>query len=228
MAWRPTQHLIDGELDNTFPGRVIGWMRFAGRKQKVAIELNGNFHRDIRGAKICLRGPGDDTDPDAVNYMESFATRQTGKVGDITAGRAPSDYVRYPYIEWFSEQNGRVVIELEREQVTVIGMPIPFIESDPISRDEQRQNMTEFLSGLLREIRQSEGDSGEKPAATSDPQFSHWVLRTGEIIGEARDVKTSTDGMRFAFVRLFETPEFAEFGYIPARLLREKSGQAHV
>ena len=52
MAWRPTEHLIDGELDNTNPGKVRGWMRFAGMKSKMMFDLNGNFHRDIRGAKI--------------------------------------------------------------------------------------------------------------------------------------------------------------------------------
>jgi hypothetical protein len=30
MAWRPSEYLIDGELDNTTPGKVTGWMRFAG------------------------------------------------------------------------------------------------------------------------------------------------------------------------------------------------------
>ena len=55
MAWRPTQYLIEGELDNTQPGKVTGWMRFAGLKQLVTFDLSGNFHRDIRGAKIRFR-----------------------------------------------------------------------------------------------------------------------------------------------------------------------------
>jgi hypothetical protein len=37
-------------------------------------------------------------------------------------------------------------------QVEVIGTPIPAIESDPISRNEQNRNMSEFLGGLAQEL----------------------------------------------------------------------------
>lgn len=47
-------------------------------------------------------------------------------------------------------------IELEPVQVEVIGTPIPAIESDPISRDEQNRNMSEFLGGLAQELNISE------------------------------------------------------------------------
>ena len=52
MAWRPTDYLLEGELSNETPGKVTGWMLFAGIKNKVTFDLEGNFHRDIRGAKI--------------------------------------------------------------------------------------------------------------------------------------------------------------------------------
>src|SRR5207244_2413334 len=55
MAWRPTQYLLEGELDNTVPGKVTGWMRFVGLKRQVTFDLKGDFHRDIRGAKIRFR-----------------------------------------------------------------------------------------------------------------------------------------------------------------------------
>ena len=41
MAWRPTQYLIRGELDNTHLGKVIGWMEFTGMKEKVTFDLEG-------------------------------------------------------------------------------------------------------------------------------------------------------------------------------------------
>jgi hypothetical protein len=139
MAWRPTQYLIEGELDNTHPDKVMGWMRFAGVKNKVTFNLEGNFHRDIRGAKIHFRGDAyeDQAEVEGEKYFEGFALNQTGKVGDITAGRQPADYVDYPYIEWYSVQNGRIVIELEQVQIEVIGKPIPAMESFPVSRQEQ-------------------------------------------------------------------------------------------
>ena len=55
-------------------------MQFAGVKEKVTLSLEGDFHRDIRGAKIRFRGEGRDDDVEAASYMDSFAAKQTGKV----------------------------------------------------------------------------------------------------------------------------------------------------
>ena len=114
MAWRPNEQFVEGILDNTVPGKVTGWMKFAGMDKKVIFDLEGNFHRDIRGAKVRLRGDGESADAvQAGKYMEGFSTVQKGKVGDMTAGRPPADYGEYGYFEWYSESNGRVVIELD-------------------------------------------------------------------------------------------------------------------
>ena len=154
MAWRISAYLIEGELDNTQPGKVTGWMRFAGMREKMTFDLTGDFHRDIRGAKIHFTGGAYETDPpaDAVSYLEGLSVDQIGKVGDITAGLPPADFVAYPYLEWYGEENGRVVIELEPVQVEVIGTPIPACESDPISREQQDRNMAEFLGDLAAEV----------------------------------------------------------------------------
>jgi hypothetical protein len=154
MAWRPTEYLIEGELDNTDPNKVRGWMKFVGIKDKVTFELEGNFHRDIRGVKICFNGDAyeDQADIEGEKYFEGFALHQSGKVGDMTAGLSPRDYSTTPYLEWYSQENGRVVIELEPVQIEVIGTPIPVIESDPISREQQGHNMANFLDGLAVEL----------------------------------------------------------------------------
>ena len=56
MAWRPHEILIEGELDNTVPGKVTGWIRFVGMNEVVKLDLLGDFHRDIRGTKVRLSG----------------------------------------------------------------------------------------------------------------------------------------------------------------------------
>jgi exonuclease III len=153
MAWRPNDQLIEGVLDNTVLGRVTGWMRFAGLSEMVTFDLEGNFHRDIRGARVRLTGTGDSADIEkAVGYMEGFSQLQKGKTGDMTAGKEPVDYVDYPYFEWYSDENGRCVIELEPEQVELLSNPIPACESDPVSRKEQAENMAAFLSGMATEL----------------------------------------------------------------------------
>jgi hypothetical protein len=66
----------------------------------------------------------------------------------MTAGKEPVDYVNYPYFEWYSEDNGRIVLEFEPEQVELLTQPIPACESDPVSRKDQAENMANFLCGI--------------------------------------------------------------------------------
>ena len=149
MAWRPNEQIIEGILDNTIPGKVTGWMRFAGMKDRVIFDLEGDFHRDIRGAKVRLRGDGESANAEETEkYMDGFAAVQKGNVGDMTAGREPQDYVNYGYFEWYGDDNGRVVIELEPDQVEILTQPIPACESDPLDRKKQAENMAGFLCGI--------------------------------------------------------------------------------
>lgn len=149
MAWRLNNYVIEGELDNTKRGRVTGWISFLGVSNPVTIDLRGDFHRDIRGARLRLTNPQPvEYPPEEEGYMQGFATHQTGEVGDMTAGLPPRDYVDHPYLEWYSDQNGRVVVELGPEQVEVVGTPLPWQKEEPVSREKQAQNMDHFLSSL--------------------------------------------------------------------------------
>jgi len=223
MAWRPSQYLIEGELDNTEPEKVTGWMKFAGMKKKVTFNLRGNFHRDVRGAKIHLSGVGQSNDPEAASYMDGFALEQTGEVGDMTAGLPPADYVKYPYLEWYGDDNGRVVIELEPDQVQLVSRPIPACESDPIPRSEQARKMANFLAGLSAKSQVPAIAVSDRPTVISDPKFTHWVIAEGHVVGEAREVQPDQNGTCFAYVRLFQMPERAEYGRIEKQYLRSKA-----
>ena len=118
MAWRPKQNLVQGELDNTVPGQVTGWLEFRGMSDIVRLNLAGNFHEDIRGKKIRLRSRA--SQDDRPSSMDRFEARQTGTVGDITAGLPPYPYSRYPYVEIYSRENGRVVMEFDADEVEVV------------------------------------------------------------------------------------------------------------
>ena len=154
MAWRPTEYLIEGELDNRNPDKVTGWMKFAGMKEKIIFDLEGNFQRDIRGAKVRRCGDGELANAEeAEKYMEGFAQHQIGCVGDMTSGLPPYDYTKNEaYFEWYGAENGRVVIEIQQHEVELLSKPIPVCESDPISRVEQNQNMAKFLGGLAEAV----------------------------------------------------------------------------
>lgn len=158
MAWRPNENLIEGELDNTILGKVTGYMKFKGMKKTVKFDLKGDFHRDIRGTKIRLVGEGENSEEYS---MKGFSCTQTGDVGDITAGiptgknekgEPTYEYSNTPYVEWYSEENGRCVLEFSPDQIEIIGTPIPVCESDPIDRNKQRQNMENFILGLMKNM----------------------------------------------------------------------------
>ena len=163
MAWRPTHYLIEGLLDNTRSGKVTGWMKFAGKKQRVVFDLTGDFHRDIRGVKIYFMGDDRENEPGAEEYMIGFSEKQTGNAGDITAGLYPYDYVKGRcYIEWYSQSNGRVVIELEQDQLQIIGQPIPANQCEPVSRKGQAQNMAGFMRQVAEDIGLNIQDRADK------------------------------------------------------------------
>jgi hypothetical protein len=152
MAFRPTRYVMKGELDNTQSGRVTGWIQFAGMKVRVVLNLRGNFHRDIQGAKIRITGNARWEDLAAMARMQGFSRCQNGKVGNITAGLPPADFGACPFIEWYSEENGRVVIEPDRDHMEVIGQPGPLGQAIPVSAREQAENMAEFLETIARSI----------------------------------------------------------------------------
>lgn len=124
MAWRPYENLIEGELDNSLPGRVTGSLRFLGLDEPVRFDLKGDFLADIKGKIIRLKNASPADRNGALNrsgtYMKGFSALQRGEAGDITAGLPPRPYVEYPYIEWYSEANGRCVLELDQDQIEVI------------------------------------------------------------------------------------------------------------
>ncbi len=131
MTWRPNAYLLEGQLDNTQPGRITGWMRFAGLPQKVTLELEGDFDPDIRGRRIAFRNAYSGRSADAEEYMDGFQPRQVGKVGHITLGGPPQSWTDFPYIEWISTENDRVVMYLEPHQVAVIDESIEVVAAEP-------------------------------------------------------------------------------------------------
>jgi hypothetical protein len=177
MAFRPTRYLIEGELDNTQLGAVTGWVQLAGLQGRIVLNLRGNFHRDIQGAKIRFKGNGKEDDPDAVAYVGGFSPEQNGKVGDITAGLPPVDYVDYPYIEWYSEENGRVVIEPDKSHIEVIGEPVPLDKAIRVSTEEQAANLKEFMDEMVQDMekRRRQSPSGGKGL----PPVRGFVLMVG-------------------------------------------------
>lgn len=171
MAWRPYENLISGVLDNTTPGKVDGAIYFCRKDKpalKVTLDLVGDFHEDIRGKTIRITNPQPGDKNQSLerpgSYMEGFSLEQIGEVGDITAGlkvNGDYPYTDYPYIEWFSDANGRVVLELDPSQIEIAqGQAAP----QPLPEEEKKkakmireQAMMNFLGRMAEDAERKSG-----------------------------------------------------------------------
>ena len=129
MAWRIHDSVIRGEIDNRTKGRVRGKLWLHGLDKAVRLDLDGNACPDLAGCLLKFK-----------NLAKTFAMRkrpkfnpvQRGRIGNLSAsqkvrvftipeaealammdrGEKPPERVANAlYLEWFSEGNGRVVIE---------------------------------------------------------------------------------------------------------------------
>ena len=124
MAWRIDKNILRGEIDNRRRGRVRGRIWLAQRDEPLALNLRGNCGRDLAGCVVRFENPS--PQPGKISELR---TEQSGVAGDVTAsrkarvfdvpleeamdeGKTPPEHIaNCLYVEWFSEANGRVVIE---------------------------------------------------------------------------------------------------------------------
>jgi hypothetical protein len=129
MAWRVNESVQRGEIDNRVRGRVNGRIWLSGRDEAIVLDLSGNCWRDLAGCLVKFENPkARSTDEENIDLV----ARQEGVAGDITASRKvrvfdvpleealdllkkgerpPEHMGNCFYLEWFSEANGRVVVE---------------------------------------------------------------------------------------------------------------------
>ena len=170
-----------GEIDNTVEGKTTGWLWLLGREQPVKLDLTGDCWRDLAGTRLHFRNP--EPKPQA---NTDLASPQRGVVGDMTASRKnkvplvsseelaalyaarqeiPFCWKNTLYLEWFSETNGRVVIETCD---FALELSEHVWEMDDDAEDAQKlanmQAMRDFMNQLVRRIEPADrpGDTGEE------------------------------------------------------------------
>jgi len=117
MAWRLEKAVEHGEIDNTVAGTTTGRIWLRGMDEPLLLSLDGDCWRDLAGARLEFTNPA----PQEGVNLASLDPDQVGLVGDMTAAlrvcyseRRTGTDVRWRntlYLEWFSETNGRVLIE---------------------------------------------------------------------------------------------------------------------
>ena len=137
MAFRIHDSVVRGEIDNRVKGVVRGKIWVEGRAEPVKLELKGNAHPDLAGCLLTFTNPLKRV---AHQHLDSLHPVQRGTIGDLTASRKvrvfdipmpeaylmckhgekpPEHMANCLYLEWFSEANGRVVIESADYELTL-------------------------------------------------------------------------------------------------------------
>ncbi|EMI18845.1 hypothetical protein RMSM_04234 [Rhodopirellula maiorica SM1] len=168
-----------GELDNRKLGWTVGWLQLDGVADRLQLKLVGNCHPDLAGWKFRIHRvspePEEDFDDDDPPDYTGISVDQSGHVGDITADqmikqhemsnselarrlmsgeKPPFTLRKCLYLEWFSNHNGRVVVQSTRLEVERIGEQAfelteeQWIEQSRQNRDEMNFFMTQLGDAL--------------------------------------------------------------------------------
>jgi hypothetical protein len=167
MAFRIHKSVVRGRIDNRVKGTVTGEIWIEGRAEPIVLELKGNAWPDLAGCLLMftnLRKPTRDAQASAL------AALQRGTIGDLTASRKlrvfdvpleealamckrkekpPEHMANSLYLEWFSEFNGRVVIESTDYELTISAPQWRMTKEDEQNR---AQLAAEGLEGFMTEL----------------------------------------------------------------------------
>jgi hypothetical protein len=137
MAWRLNQAVVKGEIDNRTKGVVTGKIWLTGIEKPLELQLEGNCHRDMAGHLLTFENPSPSKPDDEHTELNP---QQIGLVGDLTASRKvrvfdipleealamykqkqkpPEHLANCIYLEWYSDFNGRVVIESTDYRISI-------------------------------------------------------------------------------------------------------------
>jgi hypothetical protein len=145
--------IIRGELDCTERARVRGWLEFSTRPGRVILDLEGHPGADLAGGRFRIERARPPSRYSAPCDSAALAGVQTGKVGLFThmekrreldapveellrrsrlGEPPPTPWRRAVYLEWLSEENGRVLVEDTRLELRQIGERTFFYSSDEL------------------------------------------------------------------------------------------------
>jgi hypothetical protein len=175
MAFRIHDSVVRGEIDNRVKGIVRGKIWVAGRRKAVTLELKGNAWPDLAGCLLTFKNPLKRV---AHQHLDSLNSTQSGQIGDLTAsrkvrvpsvpmeeflnwpkgkGKPPSHWANCLYLEWFSEQNGRVVIESTDYELNITAPEWRLTPEEDEQRAKDAANgMNWFMQKLTDAIEQQQ------------------------------------------------------------------------
>ncbi len=112
MTLRLDGLVVRGEIDNTRPYSVCGWLKLRGHRIPLTLNLTGDCGPGLKGMRIRFEHPiPPDDREDEVPDLSDVAWQQIGPTGSISLEADGTGRPGRLTLEWFS-QNGRVTLEL--------------------------------------------------------------------------------------------------------------------
>lgn len=156
MTLRLDGLVVRGEIDNTRPYNVCGWLKLRGHRTPLTLNLTGDCGPSLKGLRVRFEHPvpADDRDDADETGLSNLAWQQIGPTGAMhleAVGEEPSGRLT---LEWFS-QNGRVTLELKN--------PILESVSDEEDDDEETESSDESEADLAALAGGEESDDDDDP-----------------------------------------------------------------
>jgi len=212
MAWRIHDNVQRGEVDNRERGVVRGKVWLRGVPEPVILDLKGNACPDLAGCLLTFENPGE---PFPMRPDARLNPVQRGTIGDLTASRkvrvlempiaeaymrkkkglpVPEHMANSLYLEWFSDANGRVVIESADYKLT-ISPPVWQLSAE--EEEQRRKSAAEGFAGFmgkLSETIESLTHEPEKDKEWNEFDYEKFLRETdartdkyGELLDKYRD-----------------------------------------
>jgi len=186
MAWRIQDSVIRGEIDNRRKGWVRGRLWLAGLAEPVKLDLEGNACPDLAGCLLKFKNPAK-TLP--LRKKPVFNPVQRGKIGNLSASqkarvfavpdaealammdrgeKPPERIANALYLEWFSDGNGRVVIESADFELNISAPEWRLTPAEEKQRAQDAEAGWEMFSRQLNEALEKQKRGQKDPKAEWD------------------------------------------------------------
>jgi hypothetical protein len=194
MAFRIHDSVVRGEIDNRVKGIVRGKIWVEGRAEPVTLELKGNAWPDLAGCLLTFTNP---LKRSPHQHLDSLDPLQRGSIGDLTASRkvrvfdvpmpeaylmckrgekVPEHMANCLYLEWFSEANGRVVIESTDYQLNISAPEWRMTPEEDEARARQAAaGMDDFMQKLTEAIEQHQRGQKDPEAGWDEHDYEKFL-----------------------------------------------------
>ena len=201
MAFRIHDSVVRGEIDNRARGIVRGKIWIAGREEPIVLELKGNAWPDLAGCLLTFTNP---LKPVPNQHLDRLQPLQRGSIGDLTASRKvrvfdvpledalamirrkekpPEHMANSLYLEWFSEANGRVVVESADYELKISA---PEWQMTP---EENEERASQAASGMEDFMQKLSAAIEEQQRGQKDPE-EEWDEHDYEKFLKESDART--------------------------------------